>query len=67
MTLLVAVTVIFIGVILLLGNMGVIPNNLMALWPVVLIISGLVGLACIDGEKIKSKITKHSPAPKKKR
>jgi uncharacterized membrane protein len=54
-TLLVAVSVIFIGVILLLGNMGVIPNSLMALWPVILIVAGLIGLTCTDGKTMLMK------------
>jgi hypothetical protein len=61
-TLLVAVSVIFIGVFLLLGNLGVISNKVMAMWPVVLIVSGLVGISCMDGFKKSgdSKSTKKS-------
>lgn len=62
--LIVAVTVIFVGVFLLLGNMGIIPNQIMALWPVVLIIGGLVGLICTDPEKRKI-ISRHSSKKKK--
>lgn len=50
-TLIIAVTAIFIGVFLLLGNMGVISNQLMAIWPIILVVAGLVGLICSDPEK----------------
>ncbi|MEO8581476.1 MAG: DUF5668 domain-containing protein [Patescibacteria group bacterium] len=65
MTLLIAVTVIFVGVILLLGNMGVIPNSVMAIWPVVLVVAGLVGLICVDPEK--RKLIPHGRSSKKKK
>lgn len=67
-TILIAVTVIFIGVILLLGNMGIISNNMVALWPVILIIAGLVGLTLLDGNPLKrsTSASTHIPASKKK-
>ncbi len=64
MSVTVAVAAIFVGVLLLLGNMGVISNQLMSLWPVVLIVAGLVGLLCTDPEK-RQLITKR-PSKKKK-
>lgn len=66
-TLLVAVTVIFVGVILLLGNMGVISNKMMSLWPVVLVVAGLVGLVCTGPEKNTETRSHAVPAKKKKK
>lgn len=54
-TLLMAVTAIFVGVLLLLGNMGVLPPSITGLWPVVLIVAGLVALTCFEGEKKQQK------------
>jgi hypothetical protein len=53
MSMLVAVSVIFIGVMLLLGNMGVLPAQFVAMWPTVLIVAGLVAISCFDGERLK--------------
>lgn len=53
--LIITLTVIFIGVVLLLGNLGIIPRNIVALWPIILVLAGLVGLSCMDTKDISSK------------
>ncbi len=49
------VTVIFLGVALLLINMGIIPLDLAQFWPVILVIAGLVGLTVVMGPEKKTK------------
>ncbi len=60
----VPVTVIFVGVILLLGNMGIIPNEIVAFWPVILVVGGLIGLTTMDIGNTPLKKTKSSPVKK---
>lgn len=65
LSMLVAVSAIFIGAILLLGNMGAIPSHLVGMWPVVLIVAGLVGICCLDPEKMKSTSSSKKNSKKK--
>lgn len=67
------VVVIFVGVLLLLGNMEIIPAELTAFWPVVLVVGGLVGLTSMDSAQSarsstpKAKQLRTSSAPAKKK
>lgn len=67
--LLIPVAVIFIGVMFLLGNMGIIPDQIFSLWPVVLVVAGLIGLSSIDlgtsQTTVKPSVKTSSAAPKK--
>lgn len=64
-TMVLPVAAIFIGVLILLGNMNVIPAELANLWPVVLVFAGLLGISMSDKTQKVSHSSAH-PAPAKK-
>lgn len=42
---------VLIIIVLVLGNMGVLPASVTNLWPIILVVAGLVGLTSYDGEE----------------
>ncbi len=62
------VTLIFVGVIVLMINLGVLSPTLWRLWPIVLVIVGLVGITsgCDSCNPVKKMSAKPSSKKKKK-
>ena len=59
-------TLIFVGVAIMMMNLGVIPSSAVALWPVILVILGLVGLAG-SATNVTSRKSASKPAKKKRK
>lgn len=59
-------TLIFIGTLVMMINMGILPMVMWKFWPIVLVIVGLVGLSGTC-ESCRMTKTSSKPAKKKKR
>lgn len=54
-------TLIFLGTLIMMVNVGILPRGLVAFWPVVLVVIGLVGLSgSCDNCRVKTPAVKRN-------
>ena len=61
-------TLVFVGVIVLMINLGVLSSSLLRVWPIVLVIIGLIGITsgCDECNPVKKLNSKPTSKKKKK-